>query len=244
MKKMPKIYAHRGASFDYPENTLLAFEQAVQQGADGIELDIHFTKDKKLVVCHDEQIRRTSNGEGLIESFTYEELLSFDFGAWKDARFAGQKIPLLEQVLPIVKQSGMDLNIEVKNDETHYVGIEKAVVDMVNSFGLNERVIYSSFDHTTLVNLKNYDSRVTTGALYSRTPAYAFDYMKQLEINAIHPSSKCVFTQDMCSKALASGWLVNVWTVDDPTLAAKLADAGVSALITNRPAFIRESLSK
>lgn len=241
---LPVIYAHRGASYDFPENTMLSFRKAVEQGADGIELDVHLTKDKKLVVCHDENIRRTSNGEGLIENYTYEQLLAFDFGVKKGEKFAGQKIPLLEEVLVLIKESGILLNIEVKNDETHYVGIEKAVVDMVRSFGLEHKVIYSSFDHQTLVNLRQYDPTVKIGALYSHTPLHALEYMKDMSVNAIHPKSACVFTQDMCSKALALDWQVNVWTVDDPETAKSLAKAGVTSLITNRPAFLRQALTK
>lgn len=240
---MSKIIAHRGASYDYPENTMLAFEKAVEQGADGIETDVHFTKDKKLVICHDERIDRTADGKGLIGEMTFEELLAFDFGVKKDAKFAGQKMPALSELLALIKKTGLLLNIEVKNEEGRYEGIVPALVDLVKEYGVEDRVIYSSFDHTTLVELKAYDPSVKTGALYSNTPYDAFHYMKKIGVDAIHPKYTAVFTQDMCSKMLADDKMVNVWTVDDPALARRLTAAGVTSLITNRPAFLREQLA-
>ncbi|MBQ6947541.1 MAG: glycerophosphodiester phosphodiesterase [Clostridia bacterium] len=244
-KKMKQlIYAHRGASFDYPENTMLAFRKAVEQGADGIELDVQFTKDHKIVVCHDDKIDRTSNGSGYVEDYTFEELLAFDFGSYKGEAFAGEKIPLLSQVLDLIKESGILLNIEIKNRGEKVDGLEEAVSNLVNEYELGDKVIYSSFDHQMLYRLKAYDPTAKTAALYSYSPYNAFEYMKGLDVYAIHPSHKCLHGQDMCKKALEAGWQVNVWTVDTVEVAAPLVEAGVTSLITNRPAFLREELTK
>ncbi len=241
---MTDIIAHRGASYDYPENTMLAFEKAVAEGADGIETDVHLTADNVLVICHDEKIDRTANGSGVIGEMTLAELRAFDFGVKKDPKFAGQEIPTLEQLLTLIRDTGLKLNIEVKNEEGRYKGIVPALIDMVNAYGVADQVIYSSFDHTTLVELKAYDPTVKTGALYSHTPYNAFEYMRSIGVDAIHPKHTAVFTQDMCARTLAAGKMVNVWTVDDPEMAKKLAAAGVTSLITNRPAFLREALTK
>ena len=238
------IYAHRGASADYPENTMLAFRKAVEQGADGIELDVQFTKDHKIVVCHDDTIDRTSDGKGYVEDYTYEELLAFDFGRFKGEQFAGEKIPLLSQVLDLVKSSGILLNIEIKNRGEKVDGLEEAVSNMVNEYELNDVVIYSSFDHQMLYRLKAYDPTAKVAALYSHTPYNAFEYMQGLQVFAIHPAYKCVHSQEMCKKALQAGWQVNVWTVDTVEIAAPLAEAGITSFITNRPAFLREELTK
>lgn len=238
------IYAHRGASFDFPENTMIAFENAIKQGADGIELDVHFTKDKKLVICHDDDIGRTANGAGSIEGMTYKELLGYDFGVRKDAKFTGTKIPTLEEVLKLIRDSGILLNIELKNRAERSDGLERATVDMVNDFGLNDKIIYSSFDHSMVYRLKEYEPGAKIGALYSHTPFRAYEYMKDLGVDAIHPKYTCTFTQDMCSLALANDWQVNVWTVDTLSDAKPLVEAGVTSLITNRPGFLREQLSK
>ena len=238
------IYAHRGASYDYPENTMLAFRKAVEQGADGIEIDVQFTKDKKLVVCHDDTIDRTSNGHGNLEDATLEELLKLDFGVFKGEEFAGEKIPLLSQVLDLIKESGLLLNIEIKNRGEKVDGLERAVADMVQAYGLNDKILYSSFDHEMLRRLKEYDPSAKIGALYSHSPYNAFEYMKGLGVDAIHPGMKCLNGQDLCKKALKEGWQVNVWTVDDPEEGKALMEAGVTSLITNRPGFLRAELSK
>lgn len=238
------IYAHRGASYDYPENTMLAFRKAIEQGADGIELDVQFTKDQKLVVLHDDSIDRTSNGRGNLEDATLEELLQLDFGSFKGEQFAGEKIPLLSEVLQLIKESGILLNIEIKNRGEKVDGLERAVSDLVHQYDLNDKVLYSSFDHEMLRRLKEYDPSAKIGALYSHSPYNAFEYMKGLKVDAIHPNMKCMNGQDLSRKALAEGWQVNVWTVDDVADAKVLVEAGVTSLITNRPAFLREQLSK
>lgn len=238
------IYAHRGASYDYPENTMLAFQKAVEQGADGIELDVQFTKDKKIIVCHDDNIDRTSNGTGFVEDMTYEELLEYDFGVFKGEAFAGEKIPLLSQVLDLIKESGLLLNIEIKNRGEKVDGLEDAVCNMVHEYELCDKVLYSSFDHEMLRRLKAYDPTAKIGALYSHSPYNALEYMKGLQVQAVHPGKKVVFAQDMCRKALEQGWEVNVWTVDTLEDAEPLVKAGVTSLITNRPAFLRAELTK
>ncbi len=231
------IYAHRGASFDFPENTMLAFRKAYEQGADGIELDVHLTIDGQLVICHDDNIARTSDGEGSVEEMTYEQLLAFDFGA-------GEKIPLLSDVLEFIKESGMLLNIELKNRSGKENSLEKKVVDMVKEYELCDKVIYSSFDHTLLRRLKAYDAQARIGALYKTTPDNCLEYMKDLQVSAIHPSKKCADEQDMIALALEQGWDINVWTVDTVEQVQPLMQAQVSSFITNRPAFLREELSK
>ncbi|HEY8531638.1 MAG TPA: glycerophosphodiester phosphodiesterase family protein, partial [Limnochorda sp.] len=112
----PLILAHRGASAEAPENTLAAFRLALEQGADGFELDIHRTRDGHLVVCHDERVDRTTDGTGFIGSMTLAELKKLDAGRWFDARFAGERIPTLDEVWALVEEAGgiRLLNIEVK----------------------------------------------------------------------------------------------------------------------------------
>lgn len=239
----PLIYAHRGASFDYPENTMLAFSKAVEQGAHGIEIDVQFTKDKKLVVCHDDSVDRTSSGQGKLRDAVYEELLKLDFGSFKGAEFAGERLPLLSQVLDLISKTGLLLNIEIKSYGEKDDGLERAAADLVREYDLNHKVLYSSFDHGLLRRLKEYDPSARIGALYSVPPHNAFEYMKELKVDAIHPHHRSLLDQDMCRRALEMGWQVNVWTVDTVEDALAMMKAGVTSLITNRPAFLGEQLS-
>ncbi|MGL5328687.1 MAG: glycerophosphodiester phosphodiesterase family protein, partial [Peptostreptococcaceae bacterium] len=115
-----KVFAHRGFSGHYPENTILAFEKALCIPIDGIELDIHKTKDNQLVVIHDENIKRTFKGKGLIKDFTLEELKSFKCRKFKYRNNYKCKIPTLEEVILLIKNKNMELNIEAKTDDINY----------------------------------------------------------------------------------------------------------------------------
>ena len=125
-------FAHRGASKYFPENTILSLKEGIKTGADGLEIDVHKTKDNKLVVIHDEDIERTFKGKGLVKNFTLEELKEFKCRNKNFADSLECRIPTLEEVLDVVKASNIILNIELKTDEIHYNGIEKDVIELVN----------------------------------------------------------------------------------------------------------------
>lgn len=110
-----KIFGHRGASDQYPENTMLAFRKAIEKGADGIEADVHLTKDGECVLIHDETIDRTSNGMGWIKDYTYEQLLEFEFKNGKDVE-DWVKIPKLSQLLGLAKEEKKDVILDIKTD--------------------------------------------------------------------------------------------------------------------------------
>ena len=110
----PLIYAHRGASKYSPENTFASYIKAVKMGADGIEIDVHKSKDGYLIVCHDETVDRTTNGSGYIKNMNMVDLKSLDAGSWFDTAYVGEKIPLLDEVLEFVKMENLFLNIEIR----------------------------------------------------------------------------------------------------------------------------------
>ncbi|MDK4490420.1 glycerophosphodiester phosphodiesterase, partial [Fusobacterium necrophorum] len=109
-----KVFAHRGASGYAPENTLAAIKKAIEQGADGIEIDIQFTKDCKIVVFHDWKINRTSNGKGYVYDLNFEELRALEIGSWYGDEYRKEKIPTLEEILELIPENMM-LNIEIKD---------------------------------------------------------------------------------------------------------------------------------
>ena len=122
---MTKIFAHRGSKGTHPENTLASFKEAVRVGSDGIELDVHLTKDGHLVVIHDETVDRTTNGTGEIRNLTLAEIKAMDAGGWFHNKYAGEKIPTLEEVLLLLTELGFNgqLNIELKTDVIQYKGL-------------------------------------------------------------------------------------------------------------------------
>ena len=148
-----QVWAHRGASAYAPENTLEAFRLAAEMGADGVELDVQLSRDGELVVAHDETIDRVSSGTGYIKDYTLAQLkkLSFNrlFPKFKDAR-----IPTLKEVYELLKPAGLTVNVELKTGIILYPEIEEKILALTASMGMEDRVIYSSFCHPSLVRLK------------------------------------------------------------------------------------------
>ncbi len=143
---MTKIFAHRGASAYAPENTVEAFALAMEQGADGIELDVQMTKDGQVVVIHDETIDRVSDGTGAVRDYTLEELKKFHFSNHME-NYENAAIPTLKEVLDLIKSSNMLLNIELKTGIYWYPNLEEKTMELVKEAGMEDRVIYSSFNH-------------------------------------------------------------------------------------------------
>ncbi len=228
------IWAHRGASGYAPENTLPAFKLAYLQKADGIELDIHMTKDGHLVVAHDETIERCSNGTGRIVDKTLKELLKYDFSNHMPD-YHNTKIPTLEEVLHEAKGTGMTVNIEIKSVVIENNSIEEKAINMVHKLGMNKRVIFSSFNHFSLQILKKIDNTIPIGLLYAEGMVDPHVYAKHLGAQAIHPFYYNLAAPELMKKCSESGILVNPWTVDSEEHLGWMFKEGVNAVITNYP---------
>lgn len=182
------IWAHRGCSQRYPENTLLAFEKAAElEGLTGIELDIQLTKDGYLVVYHDEKVDRTTDGTGEIRKKTLAELkkLRIDAGEGK-----WEQIPQMEEVLDLLKdklKSGLLLNIELKNSVFPYEGMEEKILNLVRQYGVKERVIYSSFYALSLERIKTLESGAKTGILDTKVSDCLYKLKGRCGADALHP---------------------------------------------------------
>lgn len=238
-----KIWAHRGASAYAPENTLEAFTMAVKQQADGVELDVQRTKDGELVVIHDENIDRVSDGHGYVKEYTLKELKKLHFNK-THPEFAEARIPTLKEVLKLLEPTGLTVNIELKTGIVRYKGIEEQVLKQVRKTGMEDRVIYSSFHHPSIVKLKNLDETVTAGILYSdgwlRVPTYA----AKLGADCIHPAVWHLKSRKLMEQAREKNLSVHVWTVNDPEQMERLIEMGVDAIITNKPDLCRMVLEK
>lgn len=233
--KKPVIYSHRGASGYAPENTMAAFKKGIEMGAKGIENDVHLTKDGHVVVCHDANIKRTSNGEGLIKDYTLEELKKFDFGSWFSPEFEGERIPTLEEVLELIKDWDGILNIEIKSSpEMDLPGIEEKIVELVRKYSLTEKIMISSFNHYSLVELKKIAPEFKTAILYSELMYEPWEYVKNVGAFAIHPGLGSL-TEEVIQGCAKNGVAVNVWTVNNPEHMKMLVKAGVDGIITNYP---------
>ncbi len=236
-------FAHRGASGDYPENTLLAFEEGIKCGASGIELDVHKTKDNKIVVIHDEDIERTFKGKGLVKDFTLNELKEFNTRKELFKNFKTSKIPTLEEVLNLIKNSNVILNIELKTDEIHYEGIEEDVINLINKYKMNNKVIISSFNPKSIKICKEINEEIKTGLLYYKPMEDVIEFAKSLKADAIHPDLRLV-SKELIDEAHKNNLEVNVYTVDAPIYMRKLIEAKADGIFTNYPALLDEIMKE
>lgn len=230
----PLIIAHRGASRQAPENTMSAFQRALELGAGGIELDVQMSADGYLVVIHDEAVDRTSNGKGLVKDKTLAELKSLDFGSWFSEEFRDEKIPELDEVLWLL--SGWDglLNIEIKNGPVFYPGIEKAVTDALHKYRRTERTIISSFNHYSLVEIHKYDPDIKTAPLYMAGLYKPWEYALSMGAAAIHPFFYNI-VPEVVNGCRQNNIMINPFTVGEPEHIKAVAFAGVDGIITNAP---------
>lgn len=231
---MVEIIAHRGASAVYPENTMVAFDRALQLGATGIETDVQMSSDGRLVLIHDETLNRTAGAEGWVKDAAYEHLRSLDAGSWFDEQFAGERIPSLEELLDLIRGKNTLLNLELKNGIVGYRGMEEKVVHAVREWGLEEQVIISSFNHASLVKCKRLAPEIRTALLYMEKLYRPYDYAAKLEASALHPY-KWAVTREEVAAALAHGITVHPFTVNDPAEIRAMMDMGVQAIITDVP---------
>ncbi len=235
---MTDIFAHRGASAIAPENTMAAFRSAITEGADGIELDVQRTRDGVIVVCHDETVDRTSNGTGFIRDLTLDELRTLDFSAGIDHQDklwfgSSEPIPTLEEVLDLLKPTTLKLNIELKNSEIRYEGMEIEVDAMVMASGMADRVLYSSFNHESMLLLAEEGSVIPRALLYHGLVMEPWLRAKRFGADGIHPFVHLPFLDRVTARSRREGIAVRPWTVDsDPNL-THCFKIGVDAVITN-----------
>ena len=231
---MSKIFAHRGFSGKYPENTMLAFEKAVEIGVDGIELDVHLTKDNEIVIIHDEDIKRTCDGEGLVKDMTLEELRKFDASATFRGQYGFCGIPTLREYFELVKDTPIITNIELKTGVYEYHTIEQRVIDMVREFGLSDKIIFSSFNHFTVKRCEEIAPEIKRGFL-SGDWLYDFGkYTAERNVQCCHPWHVSL-SEETVKEMHDAGREINTWTVNEYEDIKKLSAWGVDSLIGNFP---------
>ena len=229
------IQAHRGASAYRPENTMEAFSLAIEQKADGIELDVHLTKDGEIVVAHDERLERVSDGTGYINSYTLKELRAFDFGKTIPGSQVC-RIPALHELFDLVKPTPLMLNIELKTTELLYPELPGKLVSLAQKYGMGERIIYSSFNHYSLLEIRKIESSARIGLLYNLGLVDPWIYANHVKADAIHPHFHVISSlPETVTRCHENGIRVNVWTANSPEDLKKMLQCGVDAIITNYP---------
>jgi len=228
---MTLVIAHRGASGHRPENTLPAYELAVEQGADMIEIDLHRTRDGAIVVTHDEELAGIG-GRGEIAQATLAEVRALNAGG-------GEPVPTLDEVLDGFA-TRIPFNLELKRGkQAEYPGLEQATLEAVNQRGLLARMLFSSFYDPVLARLRALSPEARVALLISRKfPQRAVERAKALGAEALNPEDSLV-TAELVREAHAAGLAVYVFTVDEETELRRFLDLGVDGIFTNHPDRLR-----
>ncbi|MEH7235448.1 glycerophosphodiester phosphodiesterase [Bacillus sp. JJ1562] len=231
------ILAHRGASSYAPENTMAAFYKAIELGANGIELDLHATKDGKLVVHHDSTVNRISNGTGEVQDLTFSELRKLDFGSWFHDKYKGEKIVSFEEFLHYFSEKGLYLAIEIKGKH-----IEEEVLNVLSQYPVDYGLLtITSFDYSILKKVRQLDSNVRIG--------YLTDLVSDLNIQkmkAIQAQQFCVdvtkLTKDDVIKARNHSFDIRTWNTKNEELMKHAVECGVDGMTINFPDKLVEYL--
>ena len=243
------IIAHRGANKYAPQNTLEAFDKAIEQQADGVETDVRITKDGHLVLCHNSTIKATSDGKGKIREKYLGELFNYDFGSWFGSRYENTSIPTLDEFLRRMKEKNVGLiDIELKADKLGKTIVDR-VIAKVHEYGLSGKAMISSFDAALLRYSKETDSEIKTGYLYpyfsSTLRSKIFDQVQNAKKNSFDflLPHRSFLNGELVKSAHDNGIKVMPWTVNDINLINKYALWGVDGIITDYPDIMRNKLN-
>ena len=240
---MTKNFAHRGFSGKYPENTMLAFRKAVEAGVDGIELDVHLTRDGQLAVIHDETVNRTCSVPGRVRDMTMEELRSLDAAYLWRGQVERCPIPTLEEYFDLVRGESLVTNVELKTNVYEYPGIEQKVWDRIRAFGLEDRIIISSFNHFSVLRMREIAPDLKYGLLSESWLVNAGRYVHELGIPCYHPIYGNL-TPEHVAELKQYGLEINTFTVNDAESVRRLADLGIDAVIGNYPDMAKAVLAE
>ena len=210
-----------------------AFELAVAEGADGIELDVHVTSDGHLVVRHDPDVTRPDGSAALIRDLTLHQLAGVDFG---NDPSGTARIPALTEVFDLLAPTSLVLNVEVKNGPVLYPGIEDAVIAAHRASGMADRLVYSSFNHLTLVALREREPSVSIAPLYEEALVDPWDYARHMGADAAHPHYLTLGLPGMIEGFRDAGIAVRAWTVNVDADMRALIGSGIDTIITDDPA--------
>ncbi|MGK9266180.1 glycerophosphodiester phosphodiesterase [Bacillus inaquosorum] len=234
---MTKIFAHRGASGQFPENTMLAFEKGIEAGADGIELDVQLTKDGRIVVIHDERLDRTTSLKGFVKDTAYDVIKTANAAANHNQTYSDIKVPLLEDVLSWAEKKNFLINIELKNSVIRYEGMEEKVLEAVKRFNIEERIILSTFNHESLALCARLAPYIERAVLTSDVLYQADRYITSIPASGYHPKLNSPATADKVLKKMRNSSIkVRPYTVNRPEDMKHLIEAGADGVFTDFPA--------
>lgn len=230
------VSAHRGESTYAPENTIPAIEKAIEDGADYVEIDVRLTADGQVILMHDADTKRTTNGNLVVKDSTYEELLTLDAGSWFSEEYADTKIPTLEEAIELCKGNIM-MNIELK-PSNNKGELEQAVAELITEYNMEGQCIVTSFNQKSILTVKNENPEIVTGYIYT------FGYSNNIEYKAMDvlSISSRYLTRDVVTGAHKKGIIVAAWTVNDSREMRRMVAIGVDNIITDNTPLAKKMI--
>jgi len=237
----PLIIADRGASADAPEHTIAAFELALEQGADGIALDVPLTRDGQPVVIHDFTLERTTDGAGAVAAHTMRELKRLDAGAWRSQRFQGQRVQTLQEVLERFRDR-THFWIEIRGGSDLYPDIEERVVSIVEIYEAADQTLIQSTDLEALALIRTLNRNIELGAIVVGSSLEPFLVeTSPVRVLSLLPER---LTETTGSEIRRRGLACYVRAADDPGSLERLSAWDVDGIITARPSLVRTRLGR
>ena len=240
------VWAHQGASAYFPENTLPSFQGAADMKADGVELDVHMTYDGKIIVSHDRSLKRCGGGDVVIEAVSYAEIKRHPVPGRFSDKYPDVVCPLLSEVYELLRPYGMLINVEIiAGWKFDYI---KELVKLTHDMHMQDYVLYSSFDHTTLHGVRTIDKTCRIGALYGGL--YCGDipevtaYAKALGFTEIHPYFPICRKENYVKNAVEAGLNVNPWTMLSEKTIREMVNLGCHGIITDFPDIARKVIDE
>lgn len=248
--------AHRGGSLLAPENTLAAFKRGIDEGCDAIELDVHLSRDGRLIVMHDPSLYRTTAAEGYVAEWSAAAIKELDArSSWRgEGDYEAQRVPTLEEVLDLIvrQERHVELQVEIKTDQKdrRYEGIEEAVVNALRSYDLIERTVIISFDFPTLLTVREIEPALRLGALVNRKyletigmagPAAVAASIADLGVEYV-AINYAYLSAKLFEEFRQSGLLIGAWTVNNEKDIRRISAMGVDFITSDRPDLLRELL--
>ena len=228
----PLVCAHRGDSRNAPENTLAAFSGAIEHGVEAVEFDIRLTADEHIVIIHDPKLGRTTTGRGWVHNHSLERLRQFDAGSWFTDKFAGQKIPTLEEALELMAGKVIPF-IEIKVENKIYsTRLENLLLKTLDKFDMRQSVVIHSFDGGLIQRLHQLDGQLQLALLGPNHPIFLPKWLYGVHLHINHTTPQLVRNVQKWGH-----WAIS-WTVNNPHTMGDLIRTGIDGLITDDPALL------
>lgn len=232
--------AHRGLSGIFPENTMLAFEKAIEYNPEAMEIDVQMTKDGELIVFHDEEISRTTGCKGWVKDFTLAEIKALDAFDGKE-NFHGQRVPTLDEYFSLIADKDLVTFVELKNSFITYPGMEEKVLDCIKRHKIENKVVIYSANHYSVMNFEAMAPSIDICFPFDNWIFDYGEYCKKRNVTKTIPYHKAM-TRDIIDDFHKNGVEVYPWTVDDPETMREMIEMGVDGLLTNRIDILTELL--